>query len=396
MKKIISLFIGFILVFLTVTDAYALGNTDESVVEADTEVSGTAVSVNARAYVLMDRNTGTVLMASNEHEKLYPASVTKIMTLILVCEAIENGKLSLESEITCSESAANKGGSQIWLEAGEVMTVDELLRAVVVYSANDACCLLGESVAGSESAFCAMMNDKAKELGMNNTYFDNCTGLDDDTTEHKSTAYDIALMSARLLEYELIRNYTSIWMDTLRDGTTQLVNTNKLMRTYPGATGLKTGTTSKAGCCVSASAERDGLELIAVVMGADNSKERFAGAAALLDWGFANYEIYTPQPDGAYETEIKVIHGTKQITTVTHTDVSEILIPKGSAGGITTEVQCQQEITAPVTEGQCVGSVTFYSDGKEIGRCELLTTEGVEEMTMKNALTALFLSLKNN
>lgn len=391
MKKFLTIITVLIFLFSTAIDLYAA-----EVIQEGLTVSQSAVNVNAKAYVLMDRNTGTVLMSKNENEKLYPASVTKIMTLILVCEAIENGKLTLDTEITCSESAADKGGSQIWLEAGEVMTVDELLKAVVIYSANDACCLLGESIAGSETAFCVLMNKKAAELGMSNTHFDNCTGLDDDTTEHKSTAYDIALMSKRLLEYDMIKNYTSIWMDTLRDGTTQLVNTNKLMRTYPGATGLKTGTTSKAGCCVSASAERDGLELIAVVLGADNSKERFAGAAAMLDWGFANYEIYTPQPEGAYESEIGVVHGTKQTVGVKHTEVNEILILKGSAAGITAQAQYEQEITAPVAEGQNIGSVIFYSDGKEIGRSELLVTESIEEMTLKNAVIALFLSLKNN
>ena len=231
-------------------------------------------------------------MANNENEQYYPASVTKIMTLILVFEAIENGKLTEDMEIICSESAAAKGGSQIWLEPGEVMTVNDLLKATVVYSANDACCLLGECVAGDEEAFVKLMNEKAKELGMKNTVFLNCTGLDDDITEHKTTAYDIALMSRHLLKYDKIREYTKIWMDTLRDGETQIVNTNKLMRNYSGATGLKTGTTTKAGCCISATAERDGMELIAVVLGSPDSKSRFSAATKLLDWGFSNYEIY--------------------------------------------------------------------------------------------------------
>lgn len=391
MKKMMCLLIAMLLfVNVTVFTVNAEEN-EESILTVNTEMQ---VEVNAKSCVLMDANTGTLLMGKNEHEKLYPASVTKIMTLLLVCEAIDAGKLTLDMEITCSETAAQKGGSQIWLEPGEVFTVNDLLKATVVYSANDACCLLAETVSGNESAFCELMNKRAAELGMNNTHFSNCTGLDDDTDDHKTTAYDIALMSRELLKHDLIREYTNIWMDSLRNGTTQLVNTNKLIRTYPGATGLKTGTTSKAGCCVSASAERDGLELIAVVLGADNSHDRFSGAANLLDWGFANYEIIKLNPDGLYPVSRKVTHGVKQETNVVHGEMKEVLINKGMADKITAEVDISEEIEAPVTRGQKVGTVTFSINSQILGTCDLTADENIERMTLMNAIYALFSSLK--
>ena len=247
------------------------------------------VDVKAKSAVLMDQSTGTVLMRMNENEKLYPASVTKIMSMLLVAEAIDSNTIRLTDAVTTSTNASKKGGSQIWLKEGETMTVDELLKATAVYSANDACTALGEYIAGSDEAFVTMMNDRAQELGMKNTHFDNCTGLDDTSATHLTTAYDIALMSRELMKHQFIQQYTKIWMDSLRDGKTELVNTNKLIRFYEGATGLKTGTTSKAGCCISATATRNGTSLIAVVMGADNSKDRFEGAKAMLNWGFANY-----------------------------------------------------------------------------------------------------------
>lgn len=391
MKKMMCLFVA-IIILLNVSVLVVNAETaDEGILTVNTAMQ---VEVNAKSCVLMDANTGTLLMGNNEHEKLYPASVTKIMTLLLVCEAINAGKLTLDMEITCSETAAQKGGSQIWLEPGEVFTVHDLLKATVVYSANDACCLLGETISGDETAFCELMNKRAKELGMNNTHFSNCTGLDDDIDDHKTTAYDIALMSRELLKHDLIRSYTNIWMDSLRNGSTQLVNTNKLIRTYPGATGLKTGTTSKAGCCVSASAERDGLELIAVILGADNSKDRFSGATKLLDWGFANYEIIRLDPTGLYPENCKVTHGVKQETTVTHSDTIEVLINKGAADKITSEVTLVEETEAPVSCGQKLGTVTFRVNSDIIGTCELTAGENIERMTLLNAIYTLFSSLK--
>ena len=299
------------------------------------------VEVKAKAAVLMDGSTGKVLMQMNADEKLYPASVTKIMSLLLVMEALDNNKIRLTDIVTTSAVAASKGGSQIWLKEGETMSVDELLKATAVYSANDACTALGEYIAGSDEAFVMMMNDRARELGMENTTFENCTGLDDDTENHLTTAYDIAIMSRELMKHELIREYTTIWMDTLRDGQTELVNTNKLIRFYNGATGLKTGTTDKAGCCVSATATRDGTSLIAVVMGADNSSDRFEGAKAMLNWGFANYTSFTPQIDKALITNVNVIMGEERVLTPQLPSVTGVLIPKGRESDIVQKSICQ-------------------------------------------------------
>ena len=263
-------------------------------------VNESEIQVKAKAAVLMDASTGEVLYSFNENERLYPASVTKIMPLLLFMEALDSGKIALTDTVTASPTAASKGGSQIWLKEGEQMTVDELLRATAIASANDACTALGEHIAGSETGFVKMMNDRAKALGMMDTNFVNYSGLDDDTTEHLTTAYDIALMSKELLSHERIKTYTTVWMDSLRNGETQLVNTNKLVRFYSGTTGLKTGTTTKAGYCLSASAERDGLHLIAVVMGADNSSERFEGAKAMRNAGV----LEKPKVDAAMALHI--------------------------------------------------------------------------------------------
>ncbi len=385
MKKFVILIQTITMVLLFSVGSVAVEVNDVLV----TSISEMTVSIDAASCVLMDAKTGTVLTGFNEHEKLYPASITKVMTLILVAEAIENGKLTLDMKITCSETAAEKGGSQIWLEAGEIMTVDELLKATVVYSANDACCLLSESVAGSESEFCVLMNKKAEELGMKNTHFDNCSGLDDDTDSHKSTAFDIALMSRELLKHDFIRKYTSIWMDTLRNGETQLINTNKLIRTYPGATGLKTGTTSKAGCCVSASALRDDMELIAVIMGASDSKSRFSGASELLDWGFNNFEIYSPDAEGLYPERIKVLHGVSQEIALVHENASPVVINKGTADKISTETVLPEVTEAPVEKDIPLGKVIFKVGDEIISECIIKTAEKSEIMTFGKAIIAL-------
>ncbi len=392
MKKVCSIIIAVLMIsnMIIAVNAYEMS---ESIIATAQPIQ---VEVKATSCVLMDVQTGTVLTGLNENEKVYPASITKVMTLLLVCEALENGKLTLDMEITCSQSAAEKGGSQIWLEAGEIMTVDELLKATVVASANDACCLLAETLAGSEEAFCVLMNEKAKQLGMNNTHFDNCSGLDDDTTEHKTTAYDIALMSRELLKYDIIRKYTTIWMDTLRNGTTQLVNTNKLLRTYSGITGLKTGTTGKAGCCVSASAKRDGMELIAVVLGADNSNDRFTGAKNLLDWGFANFEIYSPDAKGCYPENIKTIHGVKPFVSVYHENPNSVIIKKGSAGSVNFEIEIPQYLDSPIAKNTEIGKVIFKSDNEVIGESILRVYDGCEKMTLKNAVISLLSAFAEN
>lgn len=391
LKRLISGLIVFCVLFAFCVPVLAAEETAEEVPTVSADVS---LGINAKAYALMDVNTGTLIAGNNENEQLYPASVTKIMSLLLVMEAIESGKMTLDMQVTCSASAAEKGGSQIWLEAGEVMTVNDLLKATVVYSANDACCLLGEVVAGSETAFCDLMNKKAEELGMTNTHFDNCTGLDDDTTTHKTTAHDIAVMSRELLKHTLIKDYTGIWMDTLRNGQTQLVNTNKIIRTYPGATGLKTGTTSKAGCCVSASAERDGLELIAVVLGADNSKERFSAAKVLLDYGFSNYEIYSPDSGGLYPESLRVAHGTSQNVRLEHKECGDFLINKGISGKIKTEIVVIENLEAPVEKGSAVGEIVYKYNNEILGKSEIVTAESSQRMTFANALITILKSVK--
>ena len=345
---------------------------------------------SAKACALMDVNTGTLLASVNEREQLYPASVTKVMTLLLVCEAIEEGKLTLNTTLTCSDSAAAKGGSQIWLEPGEEMTVDDLLKATVIGSANDACTLLGEAVAGSEAAFVERMNRRAAELGMEDTHFDNCSGLDDETENHKTTAYDVALMSRALLGHELIREYSTVWMDELRGGATQLVNTNKLIRSYPGATGLKTGTTGKAGCCVAASAERDGMELVAVVLGAANSKERFNAARALLDWGFANFEIFTPENDASQIGEVAVRHGLKRSFMPVCEEGQDILVRKGTAANITRTAECPEEIEAPVAAGQVVGRVVFRAGEEVVAENAVVCREEIPAIDLLHAWGLFF------
>lgn len=346
----------------------------------------------AKSVILMEKSTGKVLYAENEHEKVFPASVTKIMTILLVCESIENGKITLNDSVTCSDNASSKGGSQIWLEPGEVMTVHELLKATCVYSANDACTLLGEYIAGSETAFNELLNSRAEELGMKNTHFDNCTGLDDATETHLTTAYDIALMSRELLKHDFIKKYTTIWMDSLRNGETQLVNTNKLIRYYEGITGLKTGTTDKAGCCVSATAERNGMELIAVVMGSENSNDRFTSARNLLDWGFANYELYQPKlPDDVVLT-VPVSFGDKDYVEIVMPEIPAVLINKGKAAEISVTVDVTESLEAPVAEGQKTGVVQVVSGDKIIMEYDIVSAENINKLNFLSALLRLITS----
>lgn len=341
----------------------------------------TPVEIKAKAAVLMDASTGKVLMKFNENEKLYPASVTKIMPLLLVCEAIDEGRISLGDTVTVTGSAASKGGSQIWLKEGEQMTVDELLKATAVYSANDACTALGEYIAGSDEAFVKMLNDRAAELGMSNTHFENCTGLDDTTENHLTSALDVAIMSRELLKHEIIMNYTTIWMDSLRNGQTELVNTNKLVRFYEGTTGLKTGTTSKAGCCVSASALREGTHLIAVVMGSENSTDRFETAKAMLNWGFANYSTVTPVIDSSLIPDVGVINGVAESIKPKIPQAKPVLVEKGRESDITQTVDLAVDVAAPVEQGQVLGTVTFRLGDELLGEYNLTAPDRVEKLT---------------
>ena len=357
------------------------------------ELPDMKVEVNAKSAVLMEASTGEILMSKNAHEKVYPASVTKIMSLLLITEAIDQGKIALTDVVTASREASQKGGSQIWLKEGEQMTVDDLLKATAVASANDACSALGEYIAGSDTAFVKMMNDRAKELGMNDTNFENCTGLDDTAQNHVTSAYDVAIMSRELIKHERIRNYTTIWMDTLRGGETQLVNTNKLIRFYKGATGLKTGTTSKAGCCVSATAERDGLSLIAVVMGSDSSNDRFSGARAMLDWGFANYSLLELTVDPSLITDVNVLGGTTDKITPQVTEKKFVVVEKGKEDKITSVPELAIDVEAPVEKNQVLGTVKFMLGETEVGSINLCAPEAVEKMTFSDYLIRFITSL---
>ncbi|MCR4616336.1 MAG: D-alanyl-D-alanine carboxypeptidase [Clostridiales bacterium] len=350
-------------------------------------------TVLAKAYVLMDASTGETLLASNENQKLYPASVTKIMPLLLFGEALDSGKIKLTDKVTASPTAASKGGSQIWLKEGEAMTVEELLKATAIYSANDACTALGEYLAGSEEGFVKMLNDRAAELGMTQTHFDNCTGLDDDTDTHLTSAYDVALMSRELLKHKVILNYTTIWMDSLRDGATQLVNTNKLVRFYEGATGLKTGTTNKAGCCLSATAQRNGTHLIAVVMGCGNSNDRFNGAKALLNWGFANYSTLTPNIDQKSLAPVNVLKGVTRQILPQAPEPSPVLVPKGSEKNIEQKISLCVDVEAPVEKGQRLGGVQLYLGEKLLAEYPLTSPVAVERLTFGKVYKSLLSSI---
>lgn len=338
--------------------------------------------VSAPSAILMEEATGEVLYEKNAHERLAPASVTKIMTLLLVMEALESGRIGWDDTVTASAAAAAKGGSQIYLEENEQLPLEEMLKSVVVSSANDCATALAEHIAGSESAFVQMMNERAAELGMTDTHFVNCTGLDDepDAAEHLTTAYDIALMSRELLKHEEIKKYTTIWMDTVRNGEFGLSNTNKLVRFYDGTTGLKTGYTSAAGHCLSASAKRGGMELIAVVLHCDSSPHRFESAKALLNYGFANYALITPQPDEAIGA-VPVRLGTQEsVTPVLQTD-APVLVDKALAASAKSTVQLAEQVTAPVEQGQTLGMLTVKAGDQTLAEIPLVAPEAIPALT---------------
>lgn len=322
------------------------------------------VEVRAKAALLMDLSTGKVIMAENENERFFPASVTKIMSLLLIFESLDSGKIKLDDTVTISKYASSMGGSEIWLEEGEQMSVNDLVKAICVASANDACVAMGEFIAGSNDAFVSMMNERAAQLGMTNTNFVNCTGLDDTTDEHLTTAYDIALMSRELMKHKKVTEYSTIWMESLRDGKTMLTNTNKLVRFYDGCTGLKTGTTAKAGCCLSATATRNGTSLIAVVLGSQTSEERFEGAKAMLNWGFANLETVSPETDPNLLTNVGVRYGVKNSITPVVPEIQPILLEKGMRDKLEQKIELPADVEAPVEKGQILGKVILKSTVK--------------------------------
>ncbi len=356
--------------------------TTETSAEENTEDEANSNTLNLESggAVLIEQTTGQVLYNHNMHEKLRPASVTKVMSILLIMEAVDSGQITLQDKVPCSENAAGMGGSQIWLEVGEELTVDEMLKSICVVSANDCTVAMAEYLCGSEEAFVSKMNERAKELGMNDTTFKNCHGIDEDG--HLTSAYDIALMSRELLNnHPTILNYTTIWMDTLRDGESELVNTNKLIRNYKGATGLKTGSTSVALYNLSASATRDGMSLIAVILKAPTTKIRFSEAQKLLDYGFNNYEFKSLAVRGNVLKEADVTKGvTSKVNLIIENDVG-ILLKKGEYKNVSQTINLDENISAPVYEGQKVGEIVFTLNNQEVGRTNIIAEKTVEKKT---------------
>ena len=337
--------------------------------------------------VLGDYETGEILYSKSPDEKCSIASITKIMTLILVAEALENGEISLGDEVCCSREASSMGGSQIWLKEGEKMTVEQLIKAVSISSANDAAYALAEHIKSSHSAFVNAMNKKAKAIGMENTSFKNCTGLDEEG--HYSTARDVFLMSRELLSHSSILTYSKIWMDSLRDGKTSLVNTNRLIRFYKGATGLKTGTTDKAGCCLSASASRDGLSLISVTLGDKTSKERFSSAKALLDYGFSEYAFFEPKRIDNELSAVKVCHGVSDLVSLYARYPKGIVIKKDEKSQLSQEISIEEKADAPIKRGDKLGSCNIYSGDKLILSYDICALDSVPRLSLGLAFKRL-------
>ena len=383
MKRVICFFICVCFMMQSVA-VFAEGNTD--------------LGLNAKSAILMEEATGNILYESNPDERLPIASVTKVMTMLLIMEAVDSGKIRLDDMVTVSENAMSYGGSTMFLETGEQLTVNDMLKGIAVASANDGCVAMAEHLAGSESAFVDMMNEKAKELGMENTHFMNTNGLDED--DHYSSARDVAIMSRELMKHETIFNYTSIWMDTLRGGKFQLANTNKLIRFYDGANGLKTGSTSKALCCLSAAAKRNDMQLIAVVLGAPTSAERFASAKSLLDYGFANYAVNTQITAGDEVQKIAVEKGVDKEVGVVAGDSCSTLVKKGQEDNITKEIKIDETITAPIEAGQKIGTMTISRDGEVIADIDLNASSAVEKkgigLIIKDFFATIFFGSNND
>lgn len=347
--------------------------------------------IKVKSSILMCMDTGDIIKEDNAYEHLSPASVTKIMSILLIMEAIDSGKIGLDDMVAASENAVSKGGSQIWLEVGEMMSVNDLLKAVIISSANDACTLLSEYVAGSDTAFVGMMNDKVKELGLKDSNFENCTGLDDNVTNHYSCAYDLAMIAREVMKYDIVKNYSTVWLDSLRDGKTELNNTNKLINKYNGITGLKTGTTSNAGFCLCATAEREGMSLVSVVLGADTSDDRFEMSTQLLDFGFANYKLSHIELDTAQITPVKIKNGTVKSLVPISKNSDSILVSK-SSGEFEYEYKLKESVEAPVREGDTLGEVLVMNDNEQVASIALVAECDVKTVTFSYIFNEL---LKN-
>ena len=357
--------------------------------EGEKAEDNNALKLEAGSAILIEQNSGKVLYQHNPHEKLRPASVTKVMTILLIMEALDSGKITLEDKIACSENAAAMGGSQIWLDVRETLSVHEMLKAICVVSANDCTVAMAEHLAGSQEAFVAQMNKRAKELGMKDTTFKNCHGLDEDG--HVTSSYDIAVMSRELLtKHPKITEYTTIWMDSLRDGKSQLVNTNKLIRNYSGATGLKTGSTATALYNLSASATKNDLSLIAVIMKAPTTKVRFEEATKLLDYGFNNYSYKQFGKTGEMVKTINVDKGVKTSVNAVLENSCGALVKKGQNKELVQNITLEENINAPINKGQKLGEITYTMGGEIVGQSNIIAQEGVEKITLWNMTTHLY------
>ena len=399
MKKF---FISIILIFIFSTSVcYAFSEeytwsvldkvveTSSSLTESGEILDNNFLNLDAGATILIEQNSGQILYGYNVHEKLHPASVTKVMSLLLIMEALDSGKITLDTQIPCSTNSASMGGSQIWLDTRETLNVNDMLKAIAVVSANDCVVALAEYLGGTEEGFVQMMNDKAKELGMNDTTFKNCHGLDED--DHLNSAYDIALMSRELLtKHPKITEYTTIWTDTLRDGKSSLSNTNKLVRNYAGCTGLKTGSTSLALYNLSASATRDGLSLIAVVMKAPTAAKRFSNATSLLDYGFSNFSYKTFAVQGDVVKSISVNKGVQNEVNAVYETSPALLIKKGEESNITYEINLNDSIQAPVDKGQILGTITYSMNGNVLLRTNLVAENSIEKSGFLNITKNIF------
>ena len=401
MKKLKSLLIIFLMIvcnfniWFGFSEIYTWSVLDTSITastpltEPEQVLDNNSLNLEAGSAILIEQNSGQILYGYNVHERLHPASVTKVMSLLLIMEALDSGKITLDTQIPCSTNAASMGGSQIWLDTRETLNVNDMLKAIAVVSANDCVVALAEYLGGTEEGFVQMMNDKAKELGMNDTTFKNCHGLDED--DHLTSAYDIALMSRELLtKHPKITEYTTIWTDTLRDGKSSLSNTNKLVRNYAGCTGLKTGSTSLALYNLSASATRDGLSLIAVVMKAPTAAKRFSNATSLLDYGFSNFSYKTFAVQGDVVKSISVNKGVQNEVNAVYETSPALLIKKGEESNITYEINLNDSIQAPVDKGQILGTITYSMNGNVLLRTNLVAENSIEKSGFLNITKNIF------
>ena len=394
-----SIFISFIcLLIITIIPISSYANTSSFVwssqdllLEVSSNLNSTDLKLESGSAILIEQNSGNVLYEHNCHEQLRPASVTKVMSILLIMEALDSKKISLEDKVPCSATAAAMGGSQIWLDVREELSVNDMLKAICVVSANDCCVAMAEYLAGSEEAFVNQMNERAKELGMNDTVFKNCHGID--TDGHVTSSNDITLMSRELLKnHPSITNYTTIWMDSLRDGKSELVNTNKLIRNYKGATGLKTGSTGLALYNLSASATRDGLSLIAVIMKAPSTQLRFSEAQKLLDYGFSNFEYSSFAQKDSVLKEIVVEKGVENSVNAIFADNSGCILPKGIVQNIEQVVNIPTSISAPIEAGNKIGEVQYLLNGETIGTTDLVVDRSVKKINLGNMSEKIFSS----